>query len=233
MSIRNFPSPFTRKKLKLFLVLAGLRRAFIRNFATTTQPLNQLTSDNVPFVWSDTCATVLHAIKEQLIPQLILAFQRPDETFIVEVDASGSAAGGVLSQNGTDGFLHPIAYFSTAFQGSKHHWAVTTKDAIYYSIQYVRGKNNTEADLLSRNHNALLTQPDSFFDDKIYATYLSNASFSEQLFQEQESNSVLHSVKRSVEKGERLLHGRYSKPTSDRKRYFNQVRPSSHSGIFT
>ena len=42
----------------------------------------------------------------------VLAFPKLNKLFLVEVDASDYAAGGVLSQTGEDNILHPISYLS-------------------------------------------------------------------------------------------------------------------------
>ena len=59
----------------------------------------------------------------------MLAFPRLKEGFEVEVDASDVAFGGVLSQRGKDGNLHPVAYFSDTVKKSQQNWAPTTKEA--------------------------------------------------------------------------------------------------------
>ena len=53
-------------------------------------------------------------------------FPRVGEKFFVEVDGSDQAAGGVLSQMGNDGELHPVGYFSNALKPSERNWASYT-----------------------------------------------------------------------------------------------------------
>ena len=50
-----------------------------------------------------------------------------------------------------------------------------------YTIKYIRGKENVKADALSRNDNTFENQPQSQFEDKIYALFTENANFSSQL----------------------------------------------------
>ena len=95
----------------------------------TSQPLNHLTSDKVPFIWNDTCEAAFNALKRQLASKPVLCFPQLDKSFIVEVDASNHAVGGVLSQVFDDGNLHPVAYYSTALQASQKQWSATTKEA--------------------------------------------------------------------------------------------------------
>ena len=109
--------------------MAGFYRAFIKDFATISQPLNKLTGDNVKFTWDPSCEAAFQELKKHLMCEPILAFPKLHDPFVVEVDASDYAAGGVLSQTGDDNVLHPIAYFSTSFTGSQRNWAPVTKEA--------------------------------------------------------------------------------------------------------
>ena len=128
-AIDQFSPPESRKELKRFLGLSGFYRSFIQDYAVISEPLNKLTCDNVPFLWTNQCESAFKELKRRLTSQPVLAFPKLNETFTVEVDASDYAAGGVLSQTGEDGLLHPIAYFSTAFKGSQRQWAPITKEA--------------------------------------------------------------------------------------------------------
>ena len=65
-AVLSFGGPKTRKELKGFLSLAGFYRAFVPKFAQLSQPLNHLTRDKVPFVWSDACETASNSLKQQL-----------------------------------------------------------------------------------------------------------------------------------------------------------------------
>ena len=54
-AINGLPRPGWTKELRRFLGMAGFYRAFIKDFAALSQPLNRLTGDNVPFVWDSRC----------------------------------------------------------------------------------------------------------------------------------------------------------------------------------
>ena len=64
-----------------------------------------------------------------LYPSSGIAIEKPGEPFIVDVDASDYTAGGILMQKGTDNELHPVAYYSTAFDKAQQNWAPTTAEA--------------------------------------------------------------------------------------------------------
>ena len=52
-AIANFPHPESKKQLMRFLGMVGYYRRFYPNFATVTEPLMQLLSKRVKFIWSD------------------------------------------------------------------------------------------------------------------------------------------------------------------------------------
>ena len=112
-AVRNFEHPTTKKALKRFLGLAGFYRNFIKDFAELSKPLTLLTSEHVVFQWDHSCEKAFISLKAQLCSEPTLAFPRCGEKFIVEVDSSDVAVGGVLSQVQSDQNVHPVAYFST------------------------------------------------------------------------------------------------------------------------
>ena len=128
-TIRDFARPESRKAVKSFLGMAGFYRNFIPNFAEIARPLNNLTSDNVKFQWDESCESAFAELKRLLSTEPVLAFPRLGEPFVVDVDASDVAFGGVLMQKGKDGVLHPVAYFSDSVKASQNGWAPTTKEA--------------------------------------------------------------------------------------------------------
>ena len=109
-AINDFPRPKNRKEVKRFLGMAGFYRNFIKGFGDISHPLNKLTCDNVKFDWNEGCEKAFNELKHCLASEPVLAFPRLGEDFIVDVDASDLAFGGVLLQEGSDSLLHPVAY---------------------------------------------------------------------------------------------------------------------------
>ena len=128
-AILSFRKPESRKELKRFLGIIGFYRNFIDGFGNISHPLNKLTSENVPFLWSEECDLAFENLKSRLATKPVLAFPCPGRNFVIDVDASDVAFGGVLMQKGQDEQLHPVAYFSDAVQKSQSDWAPTTKEA--------------------------------------------------------------------------------------------------------
>ena len=109
-AIKTFATPKTRKEVKRFLGMAGFYREFINNFAHMAVPLNNLTKDIVMFQ----CELAFTNLKEALSSAPVVAFPQTNQEFIVQVDASKYAVGGILLQKQIDDSIHPIAYFSTS-----------------------------------------------------------------------------------------------------------------------
>ena len=126
-AIREFCVPKSKKELKSFLGLCGFYRQFVKDFAQICHPLNVLTRDNVPFIWDGKCDDAFGELKKRLSTKPLLAFPRVGEKFVVDVDASDTAFGGILMQRGSDGELHPVAYYSDAVK-PQQNWNTTTED---------------------------------------------------------------------------------------------------------
>ena len=157
-AIKEFPQPTNRKEVKRFLGMAGFYRNFVQGFGDISHPLNRLTCDNVKFEWTNECEIAFKTLKECLSSKPILAFPRLGEEFILDVDASDIAFGGVLMQEGSDSVLHPVGYFSDAVQKSQKSWSPTTKEAfamvlaVRHWYVYLAGKHFT----LNSDHNPLV-----------------------------------------------------------------------------
>ena len=69
-----------------------------KDFAELAEPLVALTRNGVPFVWTDQQQTAFEALKACLVCAPILGFTTEDGRFVLDMDASLFAVGGVLSQ---------------------------------------------------------------------------------------------------------------------------------------
>ncbi|GAU21767.1 hypothetical protein TSUD_328920 [Trifolium subterraneum] len=108
-AIMDWPVPTTIKGLRGFLGLAGYYRKFFRNYAAIASPLTLLLKKDA-FLWSESASTSLTALKHALVTAPVLVLPDFNSAFELQTDASGTAMGAVLLQNG-----HPLAYFSKIF----------------------------------------------------------------------------------------------------------------------
>ena len=88
----------------------------------------------------------------------VLKFPNSNAPFVIEIDASDFAVGGILSQKQSDGAIYPVAYFSNTLDTAKQKWSTYTKEAYAlvvatrHSYTYVAGKSF----ILLSDHNPLV-----------------------------------------------------------------------------
>ena len=108
-AIQRWPQSRTARALRGFLGLVGFYRRFIRGYATMAAPLSKLLT-KAEFVWSPEAGDAFQTLKDAITKSPVLALPNFNKPFMVEIDASSSSMGAVLSQEG-----HPIAFFSKQF----------------------------------------------------------------------------------------------------------------------
>lgn len=128
-AIRNFPTPNTKKELKRFLGISNYYRDFIPMYADISSPLNALTSEKSDYLWTNECENAFVDLKSKLCSYPVLTFPRLGESFVVEVDGSDVAVGGVLLQEDERGIEHPVAYFSNTLKREQRNWSAHSKEA--------------------------------------------------------------------------------------------------------
>ncbi|XP_055015782.1 uncharacterized protein LOC129410863 [Boleophthalmus pectinirostris] len=112
-AVAEWPRPETRKQLQRFLGFANFYRRFIKDYSRKAAPLTRLTSTLTPFKWSSEAEDAFATLKSLFTSAPVLTHPDPSRQFIVEVDASDSGVGAVLSQRSTgDQRIHPCAFFS-------------------------------------------------------------------------------------------------------------------------
>lgn len=109
----DWPVLENSKQLQRFLGFANFYRKFIRNYSTLAAPLTRLTSVRRVFEWSPEAEETFCLLKTKFSSAPILQVPDPERQFVVEVDASDTGVGAVLSQTAAkDQRLHPCAFFS-------------------------------------------------------------------------------------------------------------------------
>lgn len=130
-AVRDWPAPENRKQLQRFLGFANFYRRFIRNYSRVVAPLTCLTSTNRIFQWSSEAQQAFQELKQRFVSAPILVQPDPNLQFIVEVDASDSGVGAVLSQRSTsDQKLHPCAFFSRRLSPAERNYDVGDRELL-------------------------------------------------------------------------------------------------------
>lgn len=98
-AVLEWPQPRTLKELQRFLGFANFYRRFIRNFSCIAAPLTSMTKrTSTHLTWSREALQAFQELKDRFTSAPILRHPDPELLFIVEVDASSTGIGAILSQ---------------------------------------------------------------------------------------------------------------------------------------
>uniref|UniRef100_A0A8C6M2A9 Gypsy retrotransposon integrase-like protein 1 n=1 Tax=Nothobranchius furzeri TaxID=105023 RepID=A0A8C6M2A9_NOTFU len=130
-AVADWPKPTTRKQLQRFLGFANFYRRFIRNYSQTAAPLTCLTSTAKTFSWSPEAEVAFRTLKKKFTEAPVLTRPDPSQQFTVEVDASDTGVGAVLSQvSPVDHRLHPCAFFSRRLTPTESRYDVGDRELL-------------------------------------------------------------------------------------------------------
>ncbi|XP_078807233.1 uncharacterized protein LOC101167294 isoform X2 [Oryzias latipes] len=130
-AVSTWEPPINRKKLQQFLGFANFYRRFIRNYSSIAAPLTGLISTHQKFQWTQEAQQAFDRLKKLFVTAPILIQPDPSRQFIVEVDASDSGAGAVLSQKElTSGKLKPCAFFSKKLSTAEQNYDVGNRELL-------------------------------------------------------------------------------------------------------
>ncbi len=113
-AIKTWPKPTTIKELQRFLGFSNFYRRFIHSYSSITAPLtNLLKGKPKSLSWTPEATIAMKTLQQAFTSAPLLVHPDPQKPFIVEVDASTSGVGAVLSQQqGNPPRLHPCCLFS-------------------------------------------------------------------------------------------------------------------------
>ncbi len=132
-SVINWPQPKTVKELQRFLGFANFYRRFIRNFSTVAAPLTSLLrgGGRQRLDWSPSAQHAFLQLKDRFTTAPILHHPDPNLEFTVEVDASNTGIGAILSQRqGNPSKLFPCAYYSRKLNAAERNYDVGDRELL-------------------------------------------------------------------------------------------------------
>eukprot|EP00833_Pecoramyces_ruminatium_P004536 jgi/Orpsp1_1/1178568/evm.model.c7180000065884.1 len=140
-AVAEWPKPQNIRQMQSFLGFCNYYRKFIKNFAKLAKSLYKMTSKGHTFVWTPEREEDFEAIKQALVSPPVLMYPNYDKPFFVEVDASNYAIGGVLSQYGDDGALHPVYYYSKSLSKAEVNYSITEKELLAIKTAFVEWRH--------------------------------------------------------------------------------------------
>ena len=130
-AVKIIPIPTTKKEVWSFLGLTRYYRHFVKDYASMTVLLTNLTRKEYPevVVWTEECDKAFNALKNVLTPTLVLTSPDFERRFILQTNASNYGVSAVLSQTDAKGLDHPVAYFSHKLLDREQKYPTIEKEA--------------------------------------------------------------------------------------------------------
>jgi len=139
--IVNWPFPRTITELRGFLGLCSYYRSFCPNSARVADPLTRCLRKGVALSCTPERLAAFDELKRMLTTAPVLAMPRDDPqcTFVLDCDASGTAASSVLQQ-WQDGKLRVIEYASRTFTLAERAYCATRREmtALVFGLKQFR-----------------------------------------------------------------------------------------------
>ncbi|QRW26408.1 Retrotransposable element Tf2 protein [Rhizoctonia solani] len=129
-AVTSWPTPKTTKQVQAFLGFVNYLCQFIPNFSSVAHPLHNLTRKKTPWAWGAPEEEAFQELKLLVTKGPVLIHSNPELPYYLEMDALGVAMGAILSQQGLDNQLHPIAYMSKSFSGAKANYNTHNKELL-------------------------------------------------------------------------------------------------------
>ncbi|KAI2646606.1 Transposon Tf2-6 polyprotein [Labeo rohita] len=131
-AVRNWPRPKTLKELQRFLGFSNFYRRFIRHFSTLAAPLTSMVKKGETRLnWSPDALQAFLDLRQRFTSAPILRHPDPQQPFIVEVDASSTGVGAVLSQRqGQPSKTFPCAFYSHKLSPAERNYDVGNRELL-------------------------------------------------------------------------------------------------------
>ncbi|PFX22499.1 Receptor-type tyrosine-protein phosphatase F [Stylophora pistillata] len=124
-AITGMPTPADKAALQRFLGMCQYLSKFCPNLSQTVLPLRDLTRDDTEFLWSEVHEAAFNSAKTLIASTTVLPYYDVSLPVTPQVDASDSAIGGVLLQEG-----HPVYFTSHTLSATEKNYAHIEKECL-------------------------------------------------------------------------------------------------------
>jgi hypothetical protein len=114
----------TVKEVQSILGVLGYQQPFIPNFANIAKPLVALTKKDHPFLWTPECTTALNTLIAIILDNPSLHQPDLNRFFFLQVDASASATGAILTQKDDRGMHVAVGFHSQTFNEAERNYDI-------------------------------------------------------------------------------------------------------------
>ncbi|KAL0159166.1 hypothetical protein M9458_042891, partial [Cirrhinus mrigala] len=127
-----WPRPTNIKELQRFLGFANFYRRFIRNFSSIAAPLTSMVKKGSNRLsWPLAAIKAFELLKKRFTTAPILHHPDPEHEFVVEIDASNTGIGAVLSQrHGNPPKLFSCAFYSRKLTQAEQNYDVGNRELL-------------------------------------------------------------------------------------------------------
>ncbi len=130
-AIKEFATPKDASEVRSLLGMTNFCCRFVKNYATLTQPLRELTKKDVPFVWTGKQERALEKLRDALTNASENAYFDPTKTTEVFTDASPVGVAAVLTQKKPNSDERKIvAYASRALSITEQNYSQLEREAL-------------------------------------------------------------------------------------------------------
>ncbi|KAJ2984544.1 hypothetical protein NUW58_g6005 [Xylaria curta] len=130
-TVLQMDTPRSQKEAQSFIGFANFYRRFIKDFSKIARPITRGNAlDKKQWEWTNEMKEAWATLKDRFTRAPILVHFDPSKIAIVETDASDFALGGILSQEGTDGKLHPVAFHSRKLLPTEMNYEIHDKELL-------------------------------------------------------------------------------------------------------
>lgn len=127
-AVAEWPIPTTRKQFQHFLGFTNFYWRFIHKYSRVAAHVTRLTYTNIPFTWTSEVDKASLTLNRLFTSALVLAHPNPGLQLIVEVNASDTGVGTVLSQwSLVDHKIHSCAFVLRCLSPAEQNSDVVTR----------------------------------------------------------------------------------------------------------